>query len=723
MDPTFDQLVSASLEVRAKLLAQLRANADLQKKKIEQVVTSFTSLLSPFGVEPVVHGSWTQCIALSNSDCDLSCPEDVDLRKTREALKCQKHKDFHVQDEVSVWRLLVRHAGVSRVVLDVTHKAAYTMEPARKADHVRMSVTAENVKSAILILKLWVRKHADLFQPKDGYPNSYTFLLIFLFFCTHRQNPVVPLITCAVEGTGRDARLRSLPVSRPSTAVSSEDPLVLFHHFLGFLAADLKGMRIAFHYTERQSIPQSLSEEDQVAARACTPNLLAMYCSSTSDYTNSRLGCNYSISSRIPWAGGQEEEALHRVPPGPAPPDSSRTQAGKVPMTSPAPSAQSPTFVPQQRMGGGGGGPGGIVGAPEPLLGGPRFPQGAMGIGHGMVRPTGILGSPGGMAAVNPLVPDGQAGQVDPTQILRTLINNHTNHATGQVDQAAFKAQGQQIFGDNFEKIVRALPQTDLTSPEEEEGVHGGPGGGERPSFVLLQQGGGRGGRQFGWRDDLVWSGGLLGETVSDAPPVSLPQGETEREMERANWRKDLRDSVFWGLEQKEVTGPPLISRVGLPPDEQEEGEGEEEDGVRGGLQECLKASSDVKREFDMQTNSLVKARVQPPLLPTPSSRPSSSSFSSLSQHGRPLSDHRNPFLASRLGGMPHDPPVRHSEEGEGEGQPEHRDDTDSSSSSSKTARVSSHRHPSDPSLERERGGEVEKFPEPPFSPGEEVQI
>eukprot|EP00820_Chromera_velia_P004308 Cvel_17410.t1-p1 / transcript=Cvel_17410.t1 / gene=Cvel_17410 / organism=Chromera_velia_CCMP2878 / gene_product=hypothetical protein / transcript_product=hypothetical protein / location=Cvel_scaffold1386:45082-48445(+) / protein_length=844 / sequence_SO=supercontig / SO=protein_coding / is_pseudo=false len=118
----------------------------------------------------------------------------------------------------------------------------------------------------------------------------------------------------------------------------------------------------------------------------------------------------------------------------------------------------------------GAGGPGGIAGAPEPLLGGPRFPG-----GHGMVTPTGILGSPGGMAAVNPLVTAGQGGQVDPTQILRTLINNHTNHATGQVDQAAFIAQGQQIFGDNFEKMVRALPQTDLTS-QQQQASPAGPG-------------------------------------------------------------------------------------------------------------------------------------------------------------------------------------------------------------------------------------------------------
>uniref|UniRef100_A0A0G4GPY7 Polymerase nucleotidyl transferase domain-containing protein n=1 Tax=Chromera velia CCMP2878 TaxID=1169474 RepID=A0A0G4GPY7_9ALVE len=175
-------------EERPEFFARLTKTADRRETVVREVARTFIAFLRSHGVEAKQHGSWTQRIALPDSDCDISCPNDLNLEKTKEAvLRVQSRQEFVIQEEVSEWRLLIR--GRHGVLLDVTQKAMHHTEPYHKAEHIMTSVNSavdENVRLAVLVVKLWVRKHIQTFQPKDGYPNAYTFLLIFLFLCTHR---------------------------------------------------------------------------------------------------------------------------------------------------------------------------------------------------------------------------------------------------------------------------------------------------------------------------------------------------------------------------------------------------------------------------------------------------------------------------------------------------------------------------------------------------------
>uniref|UniRef100_A0A0G4HCL4 PAP-associated domain-containing protein n=1 Tax=Chromera velia CCMP2878 TaxID=1169474 RepID=A0A0G4HCL4_9ALVE len=250
---SFDRIVAVHPDERSRLFSQLIGLVDKREVIVKEVGRLFSDLLQSFGVQTFQHGSWTQRIALLDSDSDVSCPEDVNLQGTRRALRSPHNLHFVVEEEISDWRILVRHRQTG-LQLDVTQKASHSTEPLWKAEHIRRSVDwalDENVRITIFILKLWVRKHADQFQPKNGYPNSYTFLLILLFLLTHREKPVIPLLTCVSEDTqDRGDGLSILPVSRPSTDnLSSEDPLLLFHQFLGFLLSNLKGLQVDFDRT------------------------------------------------------------------------------------------------------------------------------------------------------------------------------------------------------------------------------------------------------------------------------------------------------------------------------------------------------------------------------------------------------------------------------------------------------------------------------------------
>uniref|UniRef100_A0A0G4G7B5 Uncharacterized protein n=1 Tax=Chromera velia CCMP2878 TaxID=1169474 RepID=A0A0G4G7B5_9ALVE len=265
---SLDELVQLGQEGRPVFFARLVETVNRRETLVREVAHSFISLLKSYGVEARQHGSWTQRIALPDSDCDISCPNDPNLEKTKEAvLQVQSRQEFVIQEEVSEWRLLIR--GRHGVLLDVTQKAMHHTEPYHKAQHIVTSVNSavdENVRLAVLVVKLWVRKHIQTFQPKDGYPNAYTFLLIFLFLCTHRQRPVIPLIKCLREETGEGVHLRNVKVESPPPRLFSEDPLVLFQEFLAFLVADLKNMPVEFERSERRPIPTSLSPEEQLRA-------------------------------------------------------------------------------------------------------------------------------------------------------------------------------------------------------------------------------------------------------------------------------------------------------------------------------------------------------------------------------------------------------------------------------------------------------------------------
>uniref|UniRef100_A0A0G4HP93 RRM domain-containing protein n=1 Tax=Chromera velia CCMP2878 TaxID=1169474 RepID=A0A0G4HP93_9ALVE len=692
MDVTFDQLVSASPEVRAKLLAQLRANADRQKFIVKKAKSSFASLLSPFGVKPLVHGSWTQGIPLPDSDCDISCPEDVNLSETRRALRSLQNTRFSVREVVSDWRLLVRHTD-SRVLLDVTQKTAYKDEPYWKSNHISKSLDwakDENVKSATLILKLWVRKHADLFQPKDGYPNSYTFLLIFLFLCTHRQNPVVPLITCAVEGTGRDARLRSLPVSRPSTAVSSEDPLVLFHHFLGFLAADLKGMHIAFHYTERQSIPQSLSEEDQVAARAWSvtePFTRAVKCKPTVKWFEQ---IRPNIIRRAQADSVTVAESLRKyspnaqtsmlsanavpfsINPSPSPQHLSLSQQQQQPCEGLGASLQNEDCMPSNSASSGlsrGGEQQGLQGqtdasassssssslpvsgqklsqrkaispeerAPVSLL------QGEMETAD---RTMGLSVAQFEMFHQNTsAIAHTQEAQQQSTEGLRTFPQAEKSHWHRHERDSASSEKGaqqrQQLHAGREEEI-------DVRAEKFEENGEGIPLEGREGKREGLSAAG-TGEEVKEDADKQLLPERLLPKVI----PVSSfcigpgegkksrtidktmskenhpPVSLPQQETETADWRMILSAVVETeGTEGKDaVTGPPRMPWVDLLlSDEEEEQKEKEEEKVRGGRKDSHEESADVTKENEILSSNVEGEAQEGPLLPIPSAPPSSSS-------------------------------------------------------------------------------------------------
>uniref|UniRef100_A0A0K6S814 PAP-associated domain-containing protein n=1 Tax=Chromera velia CCMP2878 TaxID=1169474 RepID=A0A0K6S814_9ALVE len=267
---SFDRFVQeADFAERSRLLSELDGIVNRRRPVVERVAQCFSALVSRHGVETQQHGSWTQDLALPDSDVDISCPEDPYLAGTRRALESPLNTSFLVEESVSEWRLLVRHWQTG-VQLDVTQKAAHRTEPHWKAEHIRRSISWAcdgNVRSAVLILKLWVRKHAEKFQPKNGYPNSYTFLLIFLFLCTHRERPVIPILSCKQDSSGSGG-LSILRLARPSSLrLHSEDPLVLVQEFLGFLVSNLRGMQVDFDNDRKRKIPTSLEGSAEQAAK------------------------------------------------------------------------------------------------------------------------------------------------------------------------------------------------------------------------------------------------------------------------------------------------------------------------------------------------------------------------------------------------------------------------------------------------------------------------
>uniref|UniRef100_A0A0G4HBX1 Uncharacterized protein n=1 Tax=Chromera velia CCMP2878 TaxID=1169474 RepID=A0A0G4HBX1_9ALVE len=271
---SFDRLVHAVPEERAGLFSELIEAVDKRETVVSEVASSFGALLKQYGVETQQHGSWTQRIALPDSDCDISCPDDRNLAATRRALEAPENVEFVVDENISDWRLLVRHKETG-VQLDVTQKASFSTEPFWKAQHVWKAVNwaeDDNVRLAVMILKLWVRKHSDTFQPKSGYPNAYTFMLILLFLCSHREKPVSHLITCfrteteTDKETAGEVKMWTLPESRPSTPLFSEDPLLLFQEFLDFLQTDLKGVPVTFDRETKIEIPKALEPHEQTAA-------------------------------------------------------------------------------------------------------------------------------------------------------------------------------------------------------------------------------------------------------------------------------------------------------------------------------------------------------------------------------------------------------------------------------------------------------------------------
>uniref|UniRef100_A0A0G4GIJ5 Polymerase nucleotidyl transferase domain-containing protein n=1 Tax=Chromera velia CCMP2878 TaxID=1169474 RepID=A0A0G4GIJ5_9ALVE len=162
---SFDLFVHAPPEEKVRRFDQLVQKVERGEGIVEEVAGSFRGLLKKHGVKMHQHGSWTQRIALPDSDVDISCPEDGNLVATRRALESKENRRFEVESAISEWRILVRDRK-TKVLLDVTQKAAHSTEPYWKAEHIRRSINwavDDNVRMAILLLKPWVRKHEQTF--------------------------------------------------------------------------------------------------------------------------------------------------------------------------------------------------------------------------------------------------------------------------------------------------------------------------------------------------------------------------------------------------------------------------------------------------------------------------------------------------------------------------------------------------------------------------------
>uniref|UniRef100_A0A0G4HVD2 Uncharacterized protein n=1 Tax=Chromera velia CCMP2878 TaxID=1169474 RepID=A0A0G4HVD2_9ALVE len=276
----FDRLVQLCREDRDCFVSDLVEAVEQQEASVQSVALEFTLTVRQFivdglRIEAQPHGSWSEGIALPDSRLDISCSNDVDLAGTRCCLlQTEVAKRFAIEKDVSAKHLIVRHRETS-ILLDVTQKASHQQEPLWKVVHVLNSLKTVNEKSmkeAILILKLWVRKHAEAFLLKDGYPSSYTFLLIFLFLCSHRQHPIAPLVMCQREQTAEGVvRLCTEVLNTFDVECFSDDPLVLFQEFLEFLVSDFKGVQVDFELGSRLKLPELLFKDDLKAATAACP--------------------------------------------------------------------------------------------------------------------------------------------------------------------------------------------------------------------------------------------------------------------------------------------------------------------------------------------------------------------------------------------------------------------------------------------------------------------
>uniref|UniRef100_A0A0G4IAY9 Uncharacterized protein n=1 Tax=Chromera velia CCMP2878 TaxID=1169474 RepID=A0A0G4IAY9_9ALVE len=257
---SLDEIIRLPVEERENAYDVLVQSIEERAVVIQTVARRFCELLGTKGVEAKLHGSWAQGTALMDSDCDIECPLDEGLRGTLASLEDQEKKpaaEFVVERRVKVWRLHVRHRPTD-VLLDVTNRARCASEPYWKTEHVRRSLDSArdgNVRRAVLLLKLWVRDNVTEVESVDGYPNTYTFLFLFLFFCTHRDKPVVPILSCKwkelyssfdkTHGSAEPFEL-SIQPQHKKRALCSEDPLELLFDFFHFLMADLTGARVDF---------------------------------------------------------------------------------------------------------------------------------------------------------------------------------------------------------------------------------------------------------------------------------------------------------------------------------------------------------------------------------------------------------------------------------------------------------------------------------------------
>uniref|UniRef100_A0A0G4H9A2 Uncharacterized protein n=2 Tax=Chromera velia CCMP2878 TaxID=1169474 RepID=A0A0G4H9A2_9ALVE len=276
----FDTLVQQDADGCAKSLRLLLSIADMKRKSIEEAGKDISDLLKTEGLLTVAQGSWTQGTALPDSRLDVSVPQDRGLVRSRQILQSDPVQQiFRVEQEIDSWRLILRHVKTG-VHLDVTSRCPCANEPLYKAEHIRRALTwarDDQLKLCVVLLRLWLRKYKEDINPKDGFPNSDTFTLLLIFYCTHRSHaPVTPLIKCAM------AQDRSLTISPDNNPYSEPDtvplrdpdrdpnsPVVievrqLMSEFLLWLNNDLAGLEVHFEYTSRQIEPRPIVPEEEV---------------------------------------------------------------------------------------------------------------------------------------------------------------------------------------------------------------------------------------------------------------------------------------------------------------------------------------------------------------------------------------------------------------------------------------------------------------------------
>jgi len=255
--PLFNQIMLLPPKQRSLEISELRKSAEAQRANVETAARAFVNLMKAHGVTAYEHGSWVQGIALPDSDCDISCPEDRDLRRTRQVLQREGRKlGLFIDQDISDWRILLEHEPTG-VQLDVTQRAYVSDEPYWKGEHVSSVLKGAKdpvaFREAVLLVKLWVKKHSQQMKPKDGYPNTYTFLLLFIWFCTHRQpRPVLPVIGCyAAEVVPGRGVWKYWMENGKRGEEASVPPEILVAEFLLFLQSDLYGHEISFDRADR----------------------------------------------------------------------------------------------------------------------------------------------------------------------------------------------------------------------------------------------------------------------------------------------------------------------------------------------------------------------------------------------------------------------------------------------------------------------------------------
>uniref|UniRef100_A0A0G4HD31 Polymerase nucleotidyl transferase domain-containing protein n=1 Tax=Chromera velia CCMP2878 TaxID=1169474 RepID=A0A0G4HD31_9ALVE len=209
---TFSRLLDLDSSEKRAELEQLRGIVDERKCVIDAVCSDFFRPLGAQGIQCAQHGSWVQGCALPDSDVDVRV-NDPNLTLTKRILgKKQEETEetgetgelrgaagFTMTEEKGDWRLEVVHDSTG-VLLDVISRSEVENESLLKTAHIvecLHQAVDENFFLTVLLLKLWVRENRASFQPKFGYPNGYTFLLLLIFFCTHRHAaPMLPVIVC-----------------------------------------------------------------------------------------------------------------------------------------------------------------------------------------------------------------------------------------------------------------------------------------------------------------------------------------------------------------------------------------------------------------------------------------------------------------------------------------------------------------------------------------------